>query len=373
MDELEERRKKLQLNDPAAFQAAYLKPSPTPPVISRQNSGNSNRKYSANKNYFSKEYQRRKEEFERNRARGKGLNNNIFMAKPPILKKDEKSQYEENLRKIRLRNYNNRKALNLFNNKNSDSIEKESIDESNNIRNDRIAALRQQAEEQRYKFKNDLEKKRLEAYEKERKYVMDMEANNNNNNNNNNNKPNTPRIQPAPAINMTEVLENIGVVGKKITKAEVLKNPDSLDSNRNRKSWQKATDLTPLDNKTLVEQTIIKNDLKKYKPQASPRKVWDMPHETLLKALEMVSISSPANSSSGSGTSDKSEFKTGFLNPKMNETIRTLLMNEKEPDMLDKTKALLSPEKIATLKATKNLLLGVTFGQFDPISTKVRK
>ncbi len=359
---MEERRKQIQLNDPSVFPAAYLKPSPSPPVISRQNSNNSSRKRAANKSYFSKEYQRRKEEFERNRARGKAINNNILMAKPPILKKDEKSEYEENLRKIRLRNYNNRKALNLFNNKDSDSMEKENFDELNNVRNDRIAALRQQAEEQRHKLKNDLEKKRVEAFEKERKYVMEMEANN---------KPNTPRIQPAPPINMTQVLENIGVVGKKISKAEVLKNPDSVDSNRNRKSWQKATDLTPLDNKTLVEQTILKNDLKKYKPQVSPRKVWGLPHETLLKALEMVSISSPANSSSGSGASDKSEFQTGFLNSKMNETIRTLLMNEKEPEFLNKTKALLSPEKIATLKATKNLLLGVTFGQFDPINTKV--
>lgn len=37
----------------------------------------------------------------------------------------------------------------------------------------------------------------------------------------------------------------------------------------------------------------------------------------------------------------------------------------------DENKLFFSPEKLATLKATKNLLLGVTLGQFDSKSVKV--
>ena len=197
--------------------------------------------------------------------------------------------------------------------------------------------------------KNDLEKRRIEANERERKLNADLDLFNVI-------KPQndykSPRVQAAaPPVNLTEVFNAIGIVGKQISKAEVLKNPDE----KIRKSWQKATDLHSLDNKTLIQQTCIKNNpLTKYKPPVSPRKVWDLPHETILKAFEMIAIS-PNNSSS-----TESE-KSG---------IQTILMNEKEPEF-QRTKLVLSPEKLATLKATKNLLLGVTFGQFDPKSTNV--
>lgn len=338
IDDFIERRKIIekQIESPS-----ILKPSPPPPIISRQNSNN--RK--PMKSSFSNEYKRRKEEFERNRARGKGINNNILVAKPPILKKDEKSVYEENLRKIRLKNYNNRKSFNV-NTKAEPEINDKKEDELHNARIDRISALKQQGEEQRLKLRNELERKRVEAYEKERKYEIEKPLN----------EFKSPRVQQAPVVNLTEVFNAIGVVGKQISKADVLKNPnDEIINRNNRKSWQKGTDLTPLNDKTLVQPTL-KNNLHKYRPQVSPRKAWDLPHETILKAFELISISNSANSS---GESNKSEFQT-------------FLANEKEPDLLfGKSKLLFSPEKLATLKATKNLLLGVTLGQFDSKNTKV--
>ncbi len=60
---------------------------------------------------ISNEFLRRKEEFERNKARGH--NHYPLLAKPPMARRDEKSIYEEKLRKIRLQNYNNKRLLNL--------------------------------------------------------------------------------------------------------------------------------------------------------------------------------------------------------------------------------------------------------------------
>ena len=59
------------------------------------------------------DFVRRKEEYQRNKARG--YNHHPVLAKPPIVKRDEKSIYEEKLRKIRLQNYNNRRLLNVDN------------------------------------------------------------------------------------------------------------------------------------------------------------------------------------------------------------------------------------------------------------------
>lgn len=79
----------------------------------------------------------------------------------------------------------------------------------------------QQSEEQRLKLKNELEKKRIEAYEKEKKAVAaavipaaeklvqqrppsaDQQKNN------------LIKLEPSP-VNMTEVFSAIGVVGKKM-------------------------------------------------------------------------------------------------------------------------------------------------------------
>ena len=58
------------------------------------------------------DFMRRKEEFIKNRARGKGFLNNPLVNKPPLAaKKDEKSMYEERLKQIRQKNFNNRKSL----------------------------------------------------------------------------------------------------------------------------------------------------------------------------------------------------------------------------------------------------------------------
>jgi hypothetical protein len=78
------------------------------------------------KNQVADEYLKRKEEMARNKARGRGVLNSPYSPKPPIVKRDEKSIYEEQLRKIRLQNYNNRRAVNL--NRNSRSQQKEVID-----------------------------------------------------------------------------------------------------------------------------------------------------------------------------------------------------------------------------------------------------
>ena len=48
----------------------------------------------------------------KNKARGKGFLNNPLVNRPPLaVKKDEKSIYEERLKQIRQKNFNNRKSL----------------------------------------------------------------------------------------------------------------------------------------------------------------------------------------------------------------------------------------------------------------------
>ncbi len=81
------------------------------------------------------EFVRRREEFERNRARGKGLINNPLVARPPIYKKDVKSSYEEKLRQIRFQNYNNRRFIA------NEASKRKSVECSDN-QNKKIAALR---------------------------------------------------------------------------------------------------------------------------------------------------------------------------------------------------------------------------------------
>ena len=56
-------------------------------------------------------FQRRKEEYAKNKARGQGLLNNPLLVRPPLAKKTPEFEYEEKLRKIREKNYNNRKAV----------------------------------------------------------------------------------------------------------------------------------------------------------------------------------------------------------------------------------------------------------------------
>ena len=161
--------------------------------------------------------------------------------------------------------------------------------------------------------------------------------------------------------------------------------------NSNRKSWSKETDLTQLEKKTLLVQTSntsTQNKLYSH-PVVSPRKAWDLPHQTIIKCFELAEISPPPS------TKIENQLKRGetFVvnrKEKSDELKSTasssdsshLLMNEKEPSFFEKLDAfestnkthvdlVFSPEKLATLKSTKNLLLGVTLGQFDQKNTKV--
>ena len=81
------------------------------------------------------EFVRRREEFERNRARGKGLINNPLVARPTVYKNDVKSSYEEKLRQIRFQNYNNRRLIA------NEASKRKSVECSDN-QNKKIAALR---------------------------------------------------------------------------------------------------------------------------------------------------------------------------------------------------------------------------------------
>ena len=196
------------------------------------------------------------------------------------------------------------------------------------------------------------------------------------------------------------------------SKAEVLRNlnekilpqpdKDKDAPNSNRKSWAKETDLTELENKTLMPQSTVKakEAIPKNvdRPIISPRKAWDLPHQTIIKAFELAEISPtqtiPNLNEADRGSADKDEYKrgetfvikrkenSGELKSTSSSSGSNLLINEKLPALFDKIDALdktnkdligliFSPEKIATLKATKNLLLGVTLGQFDPKNTKV--
>lgn len=145
--------------------------------------------------------------------------------------------------------------------------------------------------------------------------------------------------------------------------------------NENRKSWQKATDLHSLDDKTLLVQTVAQ---KKEREVISPRKGWGVPHDTVLQALREAQLSENYQQGKTFLISDKNMNSTTSSSSSSN-----LIINEKPPDIInklgttlkitmnEKLNSFLTPEKIATLKATNNFLLGVTLGQFDLKNTKM--
>ena len=155
--------------------------------------------------------------------------------------------------------------------------------------------------------------------------------------------------------------------------------------NSNRKSWSKETDLTQLENKTLLAETDQATARKKFSvPKVSPRKAWDLPHQTIIKCFELADISPPSSTNMDKNLRGGETF---LIDKKMATSSSSgssnLLVNEKEPSFFEKMDAfestnkmhvdlIFSPEKLATLKATKNLLLGVTLGQFDQKNTKVK-
>ena len=164
-----------------------------------------------------------------------------------------------------------------------------------------------------------------------------------------------------------------------------------MDSNKenvnsNRKSWSKETDLSQLENKTLLAETGQATTKKKQNiPIVSPRKAWDLPHQTIIKCFELADISPPSSTSLGNNLKGSETFVIDKkLASSSSSGSSNLLVNEKEPSFFEKMDAfestnkthvdlIFSPEKLATLKATKNLLLGVTLGQFDQKNTKVCK
>lgn len=283
-------------------QSQITKHIPTPPVLLNQDIKNRIKSKPIIRNSQANDFKRRHEEYEKNRACGRGVNN-IFADK----KSHKNAAYEENLRRIRLKNYNNRKPIC------SDKIIK--TKENYKIRKEKIDSLKQQAEEKKNKL--DLEHKRQHDYKIDQKFPLDDYK--------------APKIliSPVPPINMTEALSAIGVVGKQINKDDVLKDP--LEKNNNRKSWQKITDLTPLDNKTLIDQSIAL--------PVSPRKIWDIPNQTLIKKFHDASLILPDNNSEND----------------------TLYLGEQ-----------ITSKKQATLKTSVNILLEVTLGQFDLKNTNVR-
>lgn len=116
LDEHAQKRKELEEHQQAyekMISAGVLKPKisqapdsplkPTPPPMPR------NVQKPIIKESINDEFIKRKAEFARNKARGKGLLNNPLVAKPPQVRRDEKSLYEDKLRKIRLQNYNKKK------------------------------------------------------------------------------------------------------------------------------------------------------------------------------------------------------------------------------------------------------------------------
>ena len=146
VDQQEAIYRQLQHNNGSAVRPA---PNPPPPAM-RQQISNSNQvqpRPPVIKKSNLDEFLRRKEEFERNRMRGKGLAQNPLVPKPPAYKRNNESM-EEQLRRIRLQNFNSKKALlkefddKLANNNRNNGFRKEIADSANNNSIKKLAALR---------------------------------------------------------------------------------------------------------------------------------------------------------------------------------------------------------------------------------------
>jgi len=262
--------------------------------------------------------------------------NHPLAGRHPIVapKRDEKSDYEERLHKIRQQNFNRRKEVN---NARIESFKQ--IELAREERLKKLENLKRQSEEQRLKLKREIEADKLEV-----KKLSDF--------------------TPASPVRMTEVFNAIGV-----NKIKPLVN--NQEFNNQRKSWSKATDLDVLENKTLVQQTMYEKTLEKKEEIILPRKAWDLPHETIIKAFELADLSpQTTHYNSSLDETKRSNLKRAdtFVIKKQDE-LKSVLNNieKSEPSgILD-----ISPEKLATLKATKSILLGVTLGQYDSKSIKV--
>lgn len=184
---------------------------------------------------------------------------------------------------------------------------------------------------------------------------------------------------------------------------------DSDDENEtgSRKSWQKQTDLTSLENKTLLAQTAQNSNT--IKPKAndvdkliklnqfnSPRKNWDSPHQTVIKALENADIAllntenqpfesnsdrvdqaKPLNSTLKRGQTFIIDKKTNERrvasssdHPEANKNI-VQCSNGGNEEKTTSEKQSFDFTNISPLRATQNIMLEITQGKFDPVNTKM--
>lgn len=96
-----------------------------------------------------------------------------------------------------------------------------------------------------------------------------------------------------------------------------------------RKGWQKASDLSELENKTLYKSDSSNSSA------ATPRKIWDQPHDSVLRGFDLAKVS-PITLMPGQADFERTVLKMGTLKP-----------------------------------TAKNLLLDMTMGQFDAKSAKM--
>lgn len=124
--------------------------------------------------------------------------------------------------------------------------------------------------------------------------------------------------------------------------------------------------MSELENKTLYKSVESENN-KESPVVVTPRKNWGQHHDSIVRGFEMANIV-PTTLKQGSSETfsldddEEAEKKTPRRSIEKLEPMEKTLL---------KITNLFSPEKMATLKATKNLLLEVTLGQFDPKSTKM--
>jgi hypothetical protein len=158
---------------------------------------------------------------------------------------------------------------------------------------------------------------------------------------------------------------------------------------------------------TLDNKTILKNTETNENNGISPRKAWDAPHQTVIKALELAdlaseydktllrsSVDSSSSSTSLPSNSNKAKVRKGltFVINRKNASSSTIsnassssasnLLSEKAPSIIDRLDSfettvkkiahIFTLEKLATINSTKNIALGVTLGQFDIKNSNVR-
>ncbi|RNA25258.1 serine threonine- kinase Nek1-like, partial [Brachionus plicatilis] len=207
---------------------------------------------------------------------------------------------------------------------------------------------------------------------------------------------NSPKdIKHETEYSITELLDIIGIKGKQISKEEVLKDPSELLFEKpveNRRCWSEKTDLTPLNDFPLIENTIMPSPTIKI---VSPRKEWDQPHLSVLNALDQANILTCKTvmfDKTVKEESNKSSIIKGdtYLigdqvdskNVKYTPT-DSQLINEKPPDFVNNLtsnsfkatweEALnkISPLKSEKLQMTKNMWLEMTLGKFDTKNTQL--